>query len=149
MIAWDEVTHYAPEGSMVQAWRRHKFAGEAAQKGLDSVVSPVSHCYIDYPQLQFTMKNLYHFEPIPEGLSPDLHHHVLGGEVNLWSERVTLANIDKKAFPRVMAHSEVMWSPAEKRDWESFTVRLRVVKKEWENKGVEFGITWRDVAGLL
>jgi hexosaminidase len=149
MIAWDEVTDYAPEGSMVQAWRLHKFAREAAEKELDSVISPVSHCYIDYPQLQFTLKNLYHFEPIPKDLSADLHHHILGGEVNLWGERVTLANIDKKAFPRVIAHSEVMWTPAEKRDWDCFTSRLKILKKDWKSRGVGFGITWRDVAGLL
>lgn len=145
MIAWDEVTSYAPEGSVVQAWRRHAFAREAAEKGLDSVISPVTHCYIDYPQLQFTQKNLYLFEPVPDGLAPDLRHHILGGEVNLWGERVTLANIDSKAFPRLVAHAEVMWSPAGARAWKDYTRRLSVVQRNMEDRGVGFGTTWREI----
>jgi len=145
MIAWDEVTDHAPEDSVIQAWRRHGYAREAAEAGNDSVVSPTSHCYIDYPQLQFTLKKLYHFEPLPKGLSPELEHHVLGGEVNLWGEWVTLANIDSKAFPRLLAHAEVVWSPAPARDWNDFVKRLKPVRREMEARGVGFGRTWRDV----
>jgi len=145
MIAWDEVTGYAPEGSVVQAWRKHNYAKEAAENGNPSVISPVSHCYIDYPQLQFTMKNLYRFEPIPKGLDPDLEQLILGGEINLWGERVTLANIDRKAFPRLLAHAEVMWTPADRRNWYDFTKRLTVVRKGMKRRGVEFGVTWRDL----
>jgi len=145
MIAWDEITHYAPDGVIIQAWRKHEYARIAAEDGHDSVISPVTHCYIDYPQLSFTLKNLYGFEPIPEGLDSSLHHHILGGEVNLWGERVTLANIDSKAFPRVIAHSEVMWSQKEDRDWDNFTDRLDRLQKDMERRGVDFGTTWRDI----
>jgi len=145
MIAWDEVTLYAPEGSVVQAWRMHSLARVAAEKGNDAIVSPVTHCYIDYPQLGFTLKNLYSFEPTPEGLDPDLHHHVLGGEVNLWGERVTLQNIDDKAFPRVLAHAEVVWSPPEAREWDDFIKRLGPVKSAMKERGVGFGATWRTI----
>ncbi|MFO8058856.1 MAG: beta-N-acetylhexosaminidase [bacterium] len=149
MIAWDEVTHYIPEGAVVQAWRKHKYARVAAEKGHYSVVSPTSHCYIDYPQLTFTLKNLYHFEPIPEGLDRELRHYILGGEVNLWGERVTVDNIDRKAFPRVIGHAEVMWTPPELKDWEHFQSRLKRVKKDMQKRGVGCGVTWRDIFGLL
>jgi hexosaminidase len=145
MIAWDEVTDYAPDESIVQAWRKHEYAREAAERGLDSIVSPVTHCYIDYPQLNFTLKNLYHFEPVPKGLDPDYEHHILGGEVNLWSERVTLDNVDKKAFPRVIAHSEVMWTPPEQKDWKDFVDRMGPVRKGMKERGTKFGKTWRDL----
>lgn len=145
MIAWDEVTHYAPPGTVIQAWRLHSLAADAARDGNDSIVSPVTHCYIDYPQLSFTLKNLYHFEPVPEGLAPELRHHILGGEVNLWGERVTMDNVDRKAFPRAVAHAEVMWTPADKRDWDGFVRRLSELKPGMKSRGVEFGITWRDI----
>jgi hexosaminidase len=145
MIAWDEVTDYAPEGTVIQAWRKQDYARVAAEKGLDSIISPVTHCYIDYPQLSFTLKNLYSFEPIPAGLDPKLLAHIKGGEVNLWGERVTLDNIDKKAFPRVIAHAEVMWSPADARDWDQFLDRLRPIKKDLKKRGTKFGKTWRDL----
>ncbi len=149
MIAWDEVTHYIPEGAVVQAWRSHDYARIAAEKGHYSVVSPTSHCYIDYPQLAFTLKNLYHFEPVPAGLDKKLDLYILGGEVNLWGERVTVNNIDRKAFPRVIGHAEVMWTPPELKDWDHFQSRLKVVKKDMRERGVGFGITWRDIFGLL
>jgi len=149
MVAWDEITSYLPEGAVIQAWRKHDYATQAARAGHDAVVSPTSHCYIDYPQLTFTLKNLYHFEPIPEGLETELKHHILGGEVNLWGERVTMDNIDRKAFPRVIAHAEVMWSPKKARDWEDFVSRLKPLKKTMEGRGVGFGTTWRALMFML
>jgi hexosaminidase len=145
MVAWDEIASYLPEGSVVQAWRKHDFARQAAEAGHYSVVSPTSHCYIDYPQLQFTLKHLYGFEPLPPGLKAGDEKYILGAEVNLWGERVTLANIDRKAFPRVLALAEITWSSRETRDWRDFTARLRPVKGEMKKRGVGFGVTWRDI----
>ncbi len=145
MIAWDEVTDYAPEGSVVQAWRRQEFGRVAAENGRQTIISPVTHCYIDYSQKLFTLKGLYGFEPIPGGLDPSLYPMVLGGEVNLWGEWVTLDNMDSKVFPRLIAHSEVMWTPAESRDYGSFIKRLAPIRKDMEGRGVEFGRTWRDI----
>lgn len=145
MIGWDEITEYLPEGSIVQAWRKHEFATQAAEKGHSSIVSPTSHCYIDYPQLQFTVKKLYGFEPLPAGLKPGQEKFVLGAEVNLWGERVTLDNVDQKAFPRLIALAEITWSPREARDWNGFVARLAPVKKDMKKRGVKFGATWRDI----
>ena len=145
MVAWDEITSYLPEGSVVQAWRKHDFARQAAEAGHYSVVSPTSHCYIDYPQLEFTVKHLYGFEPLPAGLRPGDEKYILGAEVNLWGERVTLGNIDRKAFPRVVALAEITWSPKEARDWQDFVMRLAPVKKEMKKRGIGFGVTWRDL----
>ncbi|HUT55860.1 MAG TPA: beta-N-acetylhexosaminidase [bacterium] len=149
MIAWDEITAYAPEGAVIQAWRKQDYARVAAEAGRDAVISPVTHCYIDYPNLTFTLKNLYGFEPLPAGLKPDLAPRILGGEVNLWGERVTLDNMDQKTFPRLIAHAEVMWSPPGERDWNDFIARLKPVKKDMKKRGVGFGKTWRDLFMLL
>ena len=139
MIAWDEVTGYAPEGSIVQAWRRHSYAKKAAEAERDAIVSPVSHCYLDYPQLFFSHKRLYGFEPVPKGLDASLRRHIIGGEVNLWGEFVTLENTDSKLFPRLLSHAEVMWSPARTRNWNNFAKRLKHIVKRMEAKGVRFG----------
>jgi hexosaminidase len=145
MIAWDEITSYLPEGSIIQAWRKHDFARQAAEAGHYSVVSPTSHCYIDYPQLQFTLKNLYGFDPLPPGLKAGDEKFILGAEVNLWGERVTLDNVDSKAFPRVIALAEITWSAKDARNWPDFVTRLSPVKREMKKRGIEFGTTWRDI----
>ena len=44
----------------------------------------------------------------------------LGGECNLWSERIpNEKELDRKAFPRLLAISEVLWSKNEK-DYKGF-----------------------------
>jgi len=149
MIGWDEITAYLPEGSVVQAWRRHRYAREAALAGHDAIVSPVSHCYIDYPLLVTSLKKVYAFEPIPPHLDPRLAQHILGGEINLWGEWVKPGNIDRKAFPRLIAHAEVLWSPAAARDWDDFAERLQVVRAEMQQRGVEFGKPWQDPLLIL
>lgn len=146
MIAWDEVTAYLPDGAVVQAWRSHDYARIAAENGHNAIVSPTSHCYIDYPQLWLTtLKKVYSFEPIPPGLDLKLVPRILGGEVNLWGERVTPKNIDQKTFPRLLAHAEVVWSAKEARNWDDFIKRLHLVRKDMERRGVNFGTTWRDL----
>ena len=51
--------------------------------------------------------------------------HVLGAQANMWSEYLrTPADVEFKLFPRLFALAEVAWSPAESRDWMSFTRRL-------------------------
>jgi hexosaminidase len=50
---------------------------------------------------------------------------ILGVEAPLWSETIsTISELEYLAFPRVIGHSELSWSPSEKHNWEAFKVRL-------------------------
>jgi hexosaminidase len=49
----------------------------------------------------------------------------LGAQGNLWSEYLyTAKNVEYSAFPRLIAMSEVTWSPVEGRKFEEFRERL-------------------------
>ncbi len=142
MIAWDETTDYAPKGSVVQAWRKRKFAREAAERGNDTIVSLFTPHYVNYPFFIHTMKAIYSFQHAPAGLSPGLSDRVLGGEACLWGVQPDMDNIDRKLFPRVIANAEALWSHPGQKDWESFLERLDRVEEGFSKRGVEFGNTW-------
>ena len=88
LVGWDEILEGGalPGGAVVQSWRGLEGAVAAARAGHDVVVSPTSHCYLDYDLGVTDLARAYSFEPVPVELSADEARHVLGGEMNLWTE---------------------------------------------------------------
>jgi hexosaminidase len=139
MIAWDEITRFLPEGAVVQAWRNHKFSIIAAERGNSSIVSPTSHCYYDYPHAVTSMEKVYSFEPVPEEMPKSLASFIIGAEANLWGEWIKPSRLMKRAFPRMLAHAEVCWSPGEKKDFKDFKKRAQAVSENMRKRGIDSG----------
>ena len=60
IMGWDEILEGGlPEGAIVQSWRGMEGAVEATHLGTDAVVSPTSHCYLDYPLRSTDLKEVY------------------------------------------------------------------------------------------
>jgi len=140
IIGWDEILEggLAPSAT-VQAWRGFEGAIEAAELGHDAIVSPTSHAYFDYKIETTDLKQVYSFEPIPAGLDSALHHHILGGECNMWTERAPQEEIDDRMFPRLLAMSEVLWSAESDRDFSDFHGRVQQHYQRLEYLGVNYG----------
>ena len=152
LIGWDEILEggLAPQAT-VQSWRGIKGAVAAATTGHDTVLSPTSHCYFDYPATKqgmksapswmsyLPMKKVYTFEPIPEELTEEQQKHVLGGEGNLWTEFILQQTLDSKAWPRLTALAETLWSPKELRNWDDFSGRMETHYKRFDMMGVDYG----------
>ncbi len=132
MIVWDEMADCLPEGAMAQAWRSTNPISPVTAAGHPVVVSPVDPWYLDYPDWPWQLKRVYLFEPAPEGLSADQLKLLRGGQGNLWGERAPEQKIMPKLFPRLLAISEVLWSPESARDWGKFKARLKTVGKNFE-----------------
>ncbi len=136
IIGWDEILEGGPlpPSAAVQSWRGTEGAIEAARRGHDAIVSPTSHCYLDYPQSEIeerpdgtpvlTLEQVYSFDPMPAGLSEKESWHILGTEAALWSERIPPERLDHQAFPRLCAIAEAAWSAPHTRDLEGFLARL-------------------------
>lgn len=151
LIGWDEILEggLAPEAT-VMSWRGFEGGIDAATQGHDVIMCPVSHCYFDYYQANpdfepvaiggFTsLKKVYSFEPVPEELNEVQAKHILGGQGNVWTEFIpTPEHAEYMAVPRMTALSEVLWSPVEKRDWESFRGRLEDQEKRFYLMGINF-----------
>jgi hexosaminidase len=159
IVGWDEILEggLAPNAT-VMSWRGEAGGIQAAQEGHDVIMTPNSHMYLDYYQgdtLQeplaiggySPLEKVYSYEPVPEGLSPAEARHILGAQGNVWTEYITTTDhVEYMVLPRLLALSEVVWSPADLRSWGGFTRRLPARLSELEAQGVNFRIP--DVLGL-
>jgi len=126
LIGWDEILEGGlAEGAMVQSWRGMQGGIDAARAGNQAIMSPTSHCYLDYGLQKIDLETIYNFDPIPAELSLDQQKLIKGGECNMWTEHVTdEANLDSKVLPRMIGLAEVLWSYPQERNYEAFTKRL-------------------------
>ncbi len=124
---WNEIMHGGklPQDAIVQQWNQPSAAVEAARAGNDVVVSQTSWTYFDYSYDTTPLRKVYDGEPVPAALTPAEARHILGAQAQLWTEvRVDDASADSFIWPRLIALSEVCWSPREARNWDSFESRL-------------------------
>lgn len=136
LIGWDEILEggLAP-GAAVMSWRGEAGGIAAARMGHDVVMAPTSHTYLDYYQSadrlseplaiggNLGLRAVYGYDPRPEELTPEQQKHVLGAQVQLWSEYMKTPNhVEYMAFPRLSAFSEVVWTGS--KDWPGFVERL-------------------------
>ncbi len=141
MVGWDEILEGGlPPGAVVQSWQGMEGGLKAARSGHPAIMSPTSHCYLDYDLNAIDMEQVYHFDPVPDSLSPALRNFILGGECNLWSEHIPdRATLDRQAFPRLIAMSEVLWSYPDNRDYEDFRQRIKAHYPTLKAMGVAYG----------
>ena len=141
LIGWDEILEggLSPNAT-VQSWRGFEGGIEAAEAEHRVIMSPTSHCYLDYSLSSIDLEKIYSFDPIPDGLEEEFHQYIIGGECNMWTERVpTRENLDSKVFPRMIGLAEVLWTYNKERDFKEFYQRLQghyPVLKFW---GIKYG----------
>jgi hexosaminidase len=139
LIGWEEILEggLAPEAT-VMAWKRNTPAGSIAAKQQHDVIRcPATHCYLNYYQVKdianeppgypgwLSLEKVYSFEPIPDDLKKEDWHYIIGAQACVWSEFIsTTGNLEYTLFPRICAMAEVVWSPAEKKDFNGFKERL-------------------------
>jgi hexosaminidase len=138
-IAWAEnLKDGVPDNQIAQGWHEGETA-KAAKMGFESINSDHSFTYLSYhwseeskrqkpdgygPILE--LEKVYSFDPIPDGLTNEQAARVIGSEAPIWTERVpddTTAY--EYIFPRLLAFSEVIWSPQHARQFSEFQPRLR------------------------
>ncbi len=140
LIGWDEILEggLSPHAT-VQSWRGMDGGIKAAEMGHDVIMSPTSHCYLDYDLKAIDLEKVYNFNPVPD-MDPENANHIIGGEVNMWTEHVPDENnLDSKVFPRLLAMSEVLWSAPKERDYEGFYERIQHHYPMLKNLGVNYG----------
>ena len=153
MMGWDEILEGGLSGNAtVMSWRGVKGGIEAAKQGHTVVMSPNDYNYIDFYQGELTaegkvyrglrMKTTYSFEPIPEGIDPNL---ILGNQANQWTEQIfDLRYAQYMTWPRAMAVAETSWSPKEKKNWNSFTKKVEQQFDKLDAAGVRYAKSMYD-----
>ena len=112
-------------------------------------MSPSRHAYIDMKYHRDTklglkwagyveVRRAYEWDPATQ--VPGVREcDVLGVEAPLWSETLeTIDDIEFMAYPRLIGHAEIGWSPAWGRHWGEYRERLARHGKRLEALGVNF-----------
>jgi hexosaminidase len=146
LIGWDEILTggLAPEAT-VQSWRGFAGALAAARAGHDAIVSPTSHAYFDYDVGRTNLAKVYSFDPVPPELTAAEAKHIIGGEMNMWTEYAPQEKVDSKVFPRLLAMAEVLWTGPQQGSFKAFFGRVRKHYERLDRMGVRYGPEARPV----
>lgn len=136
-LGWDEILDGSPQDAMIMSWRGTEPGAKAAETGHDVVMSPTTHCYFDYQQVEdplfepsrcggfIPIEKVYSLDPAPDSVSVEARSHILGVQANLWTEYMTSEEmVEYQALPRMSALSEVQWTAPELKDFDGFKARL-------------------------
>jgi len=151
LIGWDEIQEggLSPNATMM-LWRDWKWARAALNAGNSVIMTPASHCYLDYSQGpietepeaicgELRLETTYSFEPIPDGIVPGADARVLGIQGNVWTEYIRDRDyLDFMTWPRAAALAEIAWSPKEGRSWETFSEKILRHTRLMEEQGIRF-----------
>jgi hexosaminidase len=162
IIGWDEILEggLAPNAT-VMSWRGTSGAVQAAKEGHDVILTPGSHCYFDHYQSEneneplaiggfLPLEKVYHFNPIPEGLTDKEATYVLGAQGNVWTEYMqTEKQVEYMAYPRAVALSEVLWSSSKHKNYSDFINRLEQYQKRLDLLEVNYANHIYSVKGKL
>ncbi len=157
LVGWDEIQDAPklPARSIVMAWRDIAHAATAARRGHDTIVCPVSHCYLNFghkvwdarpeyralgEETDRDWRQLYTLDPVPQGLTREQARHIIGVQGNAWSEIIpTAKKLEYMLFPRLCALAEVGWLPKEQRaDADEFGQRLQAQYPWFDSEQLNF-----------
>ena len=139
IIGWDEILEggLAPTAT-VMSWRGEEGGIAAASMGHEVIMTPSSNgMYIDQfqgdPKIEPVsiggydiLERVYAYNPTPDTLvAIGKEHFVQGVQTNLWSEYMyTTDLLEYRAYPRVLALSEIAWTPVARKDYKDFERRI-------------------------
>ncbi|CAM3855849.1 family 20 glycosylhydrolase [Mucilaginibacter galii] len=135
IIGWDEILEggLAPNAT-VMSWRGEAGGIAAAKQGHNVIMTPSSSAlYFDHSQARSDLEPLsiggfaplskvYAYNPTPAALTPAQNKYILGVQANLWTEYVaTEKKVEYLLLPRLMALSEVAWTPLANKNYTDFS----------------------------
>jgi hexosaminidase len=150
-VGWDEILHgKVPASAVVMSWHEPAGALEALRKGHDVVMASSPILYLDHYQSGLhdeppgrpdveSLRDVYGYDPLPQGATAAGESHILGVQANLWTEYMpTFARVQHAVFPRIAALSEVAWSPASTHDWRGFLDRMPAELARYRALGIGY-----------
>jgi hexosaminidase len=151
LIGWDEILEGGlPPEATVMSWRGVEGGIEAAKQDHDVIMTPTTYVYLDYyqsdPQDQplaiggyLPLEKVYSFDPEFEELNQEQQKHILGVQGNVWTEYIaTPEHLEYMTYPRMIAISEIGWSPSSLKDFDDFLARFSVERKRLDEMGINY-----------
>ncbi len=133
IIGWDEILEggLAPNAT-VMSWRGEKGGIAAAQQNHDVIMAPNNYIYFDHYQAKpeqepigfpgyNPLERVYSYDPVPQSLTAEQKKHILGAEACVWTEYMaTPAKVEYMILPRLLAFSEITWTPLDRKNYQNF-----------------------------
>ena len=152
IIGWDEILDGdISQSATIMSWRGTDGGIAAAKAGHDVIMTPNTHCYLDYYQSRriqdepfaiggfVNVEKVYSFEPYTPEMTPEQRAHILGVQANLWTEYIkTPEHLEYMLLPRMSALSEVQWCAPEKKDYGRFLDKMSSMVKIYQKLGYNF-----------
>ena len=138
LVGWDEILEGGlAENATVMSWRGMAGGIAAAKANHDVIMAPGSHTYLDHYQSlnkaaeplaiggYLPIDTVYSFEPVPAELTATEAKHVLGAQVQVWTEYIQNAKqVEYMLQPRLSALAEAVWTAKARKDFPDFMRRL-------------------------
>lgn len=139
IIGWDEILEggLAPTAT-VMSWRGEQGGIAAAGMGHDVIMTPQNDgMYLDRYEGDYkidpvtiggsaTIETVYNYNPTPDTLvNMGNDKFIKGVQCNTWSEYMYTNDLrEYRIFPRILALSEIGWTPLDKKDYPDFERRI-------------------------
>ena len=160
LIGWDEILEGGiSKTATIMSWRGADGGVAAAKAGNQVIMTPNTHCYLDYFQTQeperleplgiggyVPVRKVYSFDPY-DRLSSAEQSCIQGVQGNIWTEYIaSFAHAQHMALPRLAALAEVGWA-CDRRDFGDFTRRMTVFRKFYDKCGYRYASYFFDGTG--
>jgi len=127
LIGWNEILDENLTKNAICHYWTHNFDKvlKHIRRGRNVVMSEMSALYLNYPYNLLPLHKTYMYDPIPIELDQKFYEHILGLEACLWTEYIpNKKGLEWHTFPRLIAVTEIGWTPKKKRNFQSFLKRL-------------------------
>ncbi len=157
LVMWNEVLHgntstLANDSITIMAWiGANKAALDAAQRGMETILSPQIPYYINRKQSTLpteplsqghgheTMQAVYQYQPAHQ-VPDSLLSYYTGVQANFWTEWVEEDSVlEYLMLPRLAAVAEAGWTPQSRREWPNFQQRIRAHAPLYQLRGWNYG----------
>ena len=144
LIGWDEIIEGGvSQSATIMSWRGADGGIAAAKKGNYAIMTPDSHCYLNFYQTTdrqdellciggyIPLRKAYSLNPY-DRLAEDEQKYIMGVQANLWTEYIsTPMQLEYMLLPRLSAIAEIGWSnpSPEEKDVEEFIGRAKQLSR--------------------
>ena len=156
IVGWDEILEGGiSKTATIMAWRGPQHGIKAAKLGNKVIMTPKTHCYLDYAQTSnreannepicggrngkrpISLRKAYSFDPYDQ-LNAEEHTYIIGVQGNMWTEYVpNFDHVQHMILPRLAAIAEVGWTYGEK-NYDDFARRMHLMRKMYDKCGYKY-----------
>jgi hexosaminidase len=140
LIGWDEILEGGISPTAILMYWRSWVPDapvKAAKNGNTVIMTPGNPLYFDGIPDRNSVSNVYHFDPVPKGLTAEEAKSIIGAQANLWTEWIpSEKRADFMIMPRMTALAEVLWT--HRQDYDNYLQRLNKQYKRLDQLKVHY-----------